>query len=862
MGRGHGFVLGMIFWLWLGCQPAAAADAGSATPTVAPIPEWVISEPAVPELRQGTQEDGITLRLLLVDEQMHAGRRAVFVRRVHEVFNEQGVSDGSTLAASFDPTYQTLLLHTAAIWRGGQRMERLDMAKLRLLQQEEEADRHLYHGEHEARLLLDDVRVGDRVEFAFTITGRNPVLRERFASSFFIGSGLPVQERRHRLIWPGPGMLAWLAHGPASAPTVRRTAEGAEYWWEEQDGRPVEFEFGAPGWHPQFPWVQLSDFRSWSEVVEWALPLYPADQPLPDEVVSRVTEWSGAATAEEKIRGALQFVQDDIRYLGIEVGPGSHEPSAPAQVCERRFGDCKDKSLLLVTLLRRLGLEAWPLLVNSQSRATITNWLPSPFAFNHVVVLARADGHEWVLDGTLQFQRGPLVSRHVPAYGAGLLVAAGQTQLTLLPARPRGLDTTDIREHFKVGKLDEPSELEIVTVARGLDAEELRGSFAVNSRESVGKSYLDYYDRTYPGLELLKPIELEDDPGSNAVTVREHYRIPEIWQRDGEGAGKSRVAKFFPSVITDLASAPEGSSRKSPLVLRFPHLVKVKTTVDLPEEWSWTAKRVDLEGPANRLSVVRQPGGDQAVFEFTYETFAPEVSPADFRRHGTVQRQMEEVVGYQLTWSPESVAGGGWAGVNLSLVLLGVVFALLLLVLGVAMLVVAFRSRRPPPLPGDAGLPVSLPVGPRGVGGWLILVAIQVFLNPVALLFGTFENPESLQSAVWHNLTTPDSEAYHVLWAPMLIFELLTNLGLLALSVVLIPLFLWKHRWFRWGYLAFLIARMFLLGLDLALGSRIPAVQASLGYKDSRELGQAILAALIWGSYIMVSVRVRNTFVR
>ncbi len=862
MGRGHSFVVGMILWLWLSCQPAATAAAGPATPTVAPIPEWVVSEPAVTELRPGTKEEGITRRLLLVDEQIHAGRREVFVRRVHEVLNEQGVSDGSTLAASFDPTYQTLVLHTAAIWRGEQRLERLDPAKLRLLQQEEEADRHLYHGEHEARLLLDDVRVGDRVEFAFTITGRNPVLRDRFASSFFVGSSLPVLKRRHRLIWPGPSPLAWLAHGPAPAPTVRTTAEGTEYWWEEQDGRPVEFEYGAPGWHPQFPWVQLSDFRSWSEVVEWALPLYPADQPLPDEVARRVTEWSGAATAEGKIRGALQFVQDDIRYLGIEVGPGSHEPSAPALVCERRFGDCKDKSLLLVTLLRRLGINAWPLLVDTQSRASLTNWLPSPFAFNHVVVLARADGHEWVLDGTLQFQRGPLASRHVPAYGAGLLVAPGQTQLTRLPMRARGLDTTDIREHFKVGKVSEPSELTVVTVARGLDAENLRESFAVNSRDSLGKSYLNYYDRTYPGIELHKPIQLEDDPEANVVTVREYYRIPELWRRDGEGEDKRMVAKFFPTVITDLALAPDGSSRKTPLALRFPRRVTVKTTADLPEEWTWAAKRLELAGPANRLSVVRQPGGKQAVFQFTYETTAPEVSPADFRRHGNVLRQMEEAIGYQLTWNPELAAGGGWAGMNWTLVLLGVVFALLLLVLGVAVVVLAFRRRRPPALPTGAGAAVS-PVGrPQGVGGWLILVAIQVCLSPVMLLFGTFHNPETFQAAVWHNLTTPGSESYHVLWAPILVFELFTNLSLLAASLVLIPLFFQEHRWFRWGYFAFLIARMILLGLDFALGSQIPAVQASLGQKDYKELGQAIMAALIWGSYVLVSVRVRNTFVR
>ena len=58
-------------------------------------------------------------------------------------------------------------------------------------------------------------------------------------------------------------------------------------------------------------------------------------------------------------------MQDDIRYLGFENGLNSFKPSKPIEVLKRRFGDCKDKALLLSTLLQSYGIAANPILVNS-----------------------------------------------------------------------------------------------------------------------------------------------------------------------------------------------------------------------------------------------------------------------------------------------------------------------------------------------------------------------------------------------------------------------------------------------------------------------------------------------------------------
>ena len=88
----------------------------------------------------------------------------------------------------------------------------------------------------------------------------------------------------------------------------------------------------------------------------------------------------------ELVLPASRFVQDDIRYLGIEVGMARRRPTAPDQVFEQRYGDCKDKTALLVAMLRLGGLAAYPALVSSTQGPDLDQWVPSPDAFDHAIV--------------------------------------------------------------------------------------------------------------------------------------------------------------------------------------------------------------------------------------------------------------------------------------------------------------------------------------------------------------------------------------------------------------------------------------------------------------------------------------------
>ena len=103
---------------------------------------------------------------------------------------------------------------------------------------------------------------------------------------------------------------------------------------------------------------------------------------------------------------------------------------------------------------------------------------------------------------------------------------------------------------------------------------------------------------------------------------------------------------------------------------------------------------------------------------------------------------------------------------------------------------------------------------PKGIGGWLILFAIVLFITPIRLIIIVYTDTLPLyQNGVWDLVTTPGSVFYHPLWAPLLIFEIVGNIFFIICSLFLIYLFLIKSYRFPKLFIIFLISNIiFLLG--------------------------------------------------
>ncbi len=544
---------------------------------IGPAPAWVVDTP-VPD-RLPAQAAPMSYRL--VEDQLHVEDKdwAEYSRIVRVVREATGLAAAAQWELRFDPSYQTMTLHRLDVIRGGVRQSRLAQQRIDVLQREERLEQRLYDGQLTLSIVLDDVRVGDEIDVAYTVSGANPVFGGRFVHMAWMGTDRgPVARWQTRLLAPAARNIHTRL-GPADA-RVTHTPRGAlrESVWVRDDVPAHSIEQGMP-WSAMTPeLLQFSEFKDWAEVAAWGEQLFAETTPSPG-VAARADEIRAAhATPAARLTEALRFVQQEVRYFGVSIGPGSHRPHPPQRVLEQRFGDCKDKVSLLGALLRRLEVPVRPVLVSTRLRERVEEMLPSPLAFDHVIVRVELDGQPLWLDPTRAQQSGPLAGRQV-VFSRGLDLTAGTSALARLP-EPYGRLVMNVDDTLKVVQFASGAELHSRITWHGELAESIRAAIAERGAVAMADAVSTHYVRVYPGLRRLDPPGTEDARDADAVTLVQRFALPEFWRYADNRALQADVLMW---VGIEALLPPKTESRRFPLAFDSPGQYRHRVRVEFPE---------------------------------------------------------------------------------------------------------------------------------------------------------------------------------------------------------------------------------------------------------------------------------------
>jgi hypothetical protein len=203
----------------------------------------------------------------------------------------------------------------------------------------------------------------------------------------------PVRESHFSLQLPASWefKVSWLNHGEA-----RPTEAGNNTWrWTVNDIKDLRREPDMPPMHGVsgqmivsfFPpgGRPLNGFAAWDDMGKWYGNLTSGRTDASPQIREEVTALtSEKKTQLERMQALAEFMQHDIRYVGIELGVGSWQPHAAPDVFLHRYGDCKDKATLMRSMLREMGIESYYVVINTR-RGAITRETPAHNAFNHVI---------------------------------------------------------------------------------------------------------------------------------------------------------------------------------------------------------------------------------------------------------------------------------------------------------------------------------------------------------------------------------------------------------------------------------------------------------------------------------------------
>ena len=590
-------------------------------------------------------------KVLCVENQINIEKGINFHRFIHRILSDSEVQQDSTLTISWNPSYQTLKFHFIRVYRDGKILDKLDKAKIRIIQQEQNADRHLYDGTSSALIFLDGIQESDVIDYAYSIEGFNTVFAPHFCHTAYLEFNEPVERHLLRILAPKNYHLFVHKQHTQLEPKITLLNETQQEWlWETFHLDEHHSETNQPSWYQDFSQVQISSFETWQDVVNWNLAFYQLPQNLatesPIEMIELVQAWKQAyATPEEQALQALRFVQDKIRYLGFEQGDHSFKPHSPQEVFERRFGDCKDKVQLLRAFLALMGIDSYPVLVNPSLTQSLKDYHPSPTIFNHAMLLIRIQGQEYWIDPTMSYQGGNLSKNYCRSMKYGLVLEEGAHDLTEIP--PSNLAETTLNMTFLINE-EEGAFLKVLTVYKEGDADTFRSYYKRTQAKKVAKDFETYYSGIFGTLKVIEPIQIEDNRLENRITVQESYYIEKLLKTDETSQMKGFL--IFPIHLRSYLNVIVDPNRQTPLQHEFPLNIKETYVLIKPKGEQWKAQHEEYTFADQAFVYTTKVDTQQEnmTFAFAYKSLDDHVKPEEMAIHRTLLAQALDHSFYQI----------------------------------------------------------------------------------------------------------------------------------------------------------------------------------------------------------------------
>jgi len=140
-----------------------------------------------------------------------------------------------------------------------------------------------------------------------------------------------------------------------------------------------------------FPPGETGNMGSWAAIGRWYSTLTSGRRDPTPEITEQVQRLvAGKSDFDSKVRLLTAFLQSEIRYVAIEIGIGGYQPHPASDIYRHRYGDCKDKTTLLSSMLRVAGINSDYVVIHTD-RGFVNPTVPSVW-FDHVILALELPG--------------------------------------------------------------------------------------------------------------------------------------------------------------------------------------------------------------------------------------------------------------------------------------------------------------------------------------------------------------------------------------------------------------------------------------------------------------------------------------
>ena len=431
---------------------------------------------------------------------------------------------------------------------------------------------------------------GDHLEYKLRIVRTKPESTGHLwgSESFYLpSSGAVVLSESVELHVPKASFVqVW---SPKYKPTLTETADEHIYRWHSAQLEPVAGKdknalllldknpsLGISD-DPKLPDVAWTNFHSWAEVGAWYRSLEASRTAPDDDIRARVRTLTADKSSDDaKARAIYDFVGSQVRYIGVAFGIGRYQPHSAADVLSNQYGDCKDKTTLLISMLSAANIPADTVLIGAG--VPFNEAVPSPGSFNHAINLAHVDGKPVWLDSTPEVAPYRLLMSAIRGKKALVIPAAGEAHIETTPIDPPFPSRIDFKA---TGTLDDKG------TSHSHFVMDLRGEDEVSYRQAVRSVSPAQWDQLMQNISQAMSFagKVTNTQFSKPDDTTTPFDITYDYQRDkgGDWDNLRILAQLPPAGLGDV---DEKDPPVTPIELGEPHVEIDHAEMTLPKGWT------------------------------------------------------------------------------------------------------------------------------------------------------------------------------------------------------------------------------------------------------------------------------------
>lgn len=621
-------------------------------PAHAGAPEWREAPPfSVParELRQAAaaiKRERPTDVVVLLDERSYSideqHRVTTRSRMIYRVDSPAGVENWAASSAGWQPWYQAKpVIRARVITRDG-REHLLDQGLLRDAATRS-GDNQVYDDSHVLEGPLPAIEVGAVIEEQIEVRDEKPFFTAGAVYREYIGRPVPVLHTRVIIDAPESLPVKRRTHLLPEADIEETRANGRVRWVleqgpiDEQGTMDSNLPPDTPGWSS----VEFSTAASWQAVASSYLALTEPRIRKDDAraLLAGLRRPGDRRAAREYVSRVVERLHQEVRYTGVEFGESRLIPAFPSETLRRKFGDCKDKSTLLIAALRAAGIEAHLALLSAGDGQDVTADLPGLGMFDHAIVFVpagAAGGEDLWIDATTEYARvGTLPAADTDRLA--LIIREGEKSLTRTP-RLRSADNAQIEtREFHLAEHG-PARVVETTETRGTVELEYRSWYAGADTKERLDSLNEYAETAYRAKAVTRYTHTASTDFTNFYSMTLDIEDAPVGSTDlntaavGVNLGNivSRLPAFF---STQLESGEVDKDRKHDVVFE-PYIVEWRYVVYPPDGFrarALPANAVLPLGPARVSAEFSQRPDGVLKATWRFDTVKGRYSPAEAR---------------------------------------------------------------------------------------------------------------------------------------------------------------------------------------------------------------------------------------